>query len=54
MDILNKLEVKERELEICYAIIEIQSEQVKTFKEKILHLEKLLKFEPKILNIEKE
>lgn len=49
MDIL-----KEKELNKCYAIIQLQTKTIEELSERIKHLEKLLTHEAQILNFNKE
>lgn len=43
------LEEKERELIVCYSILEIQTKELKQAYEKIKHLEELLKHKAHLL-----
>ncbi len=52
MDFLKEIEEKEKELDILYTILALQKAEIDKQSNKIEHLEKLLKFEPKILKIE--
>lgn len=54
MDILKELDSKDKELEICYGIIQLQMEKIKELSEKVSHLEKLLQHRAQILEFNKE
>ncbi len=54
MDILAELEEKGKELELCYAMIQLQMQTIEELAEKAKHLEDLLMHDAKILELNKE
>ena len=54
MDILKEIEIKDKELGICYSLIQLQKDKIDEMIEKIHHLEKLLMYKAEIIEIDKE
>lgn len=50
MDILEELEKKDKELTVCYSVLQLQEQTIKDMSEQIKHLEQLLMHTPIILN----
>jgi predicted component of type VI protein secretion system len=50
MDILEELEEKNRELTICYSVMQMQQQEIKKLAEQIQHLEKLLMHKAQIID----
>lgn len=45
---------KDQELNKCYAIMQLQMQQIESISSKIEHLEKLLKYNVRLLKFDKE